>query len=98
MTKVVWYCIKCGYSKTMHIEEVVLKCPKCGAEYELVERIRGAHIFHSIPITKLKETGELNAPFPTVFASGPDKEALRKYFGLLSEIREKLKGLRKDGG
>lgn len=73
MTEGYWICLVCKHClgnpfNPVHIDEVILTCPKCKAEYELVETIK-PHPFHSVHITRLKGTSKLNVIRPIVIGS-----------------------------
>ena len=98
MTPGIWVCLRCGFSFEAPIDYPFTLCPRCGAEYEVVERLVGAHVVHNIPVVRLKGTDLLNVPLPIVFAAGSNSSAVRRYFQLVSEVErhvEKLGGLTK---
>ncbi|MHA1338855.1 MAG: hypothetical protein ACTSRZ_08700 [Promethearchaeota archaeon] len=54
MTMGFWKCDACGYSTRIFISAFIEKCPKCGAEYELLAMVYNYHIAHPIPFYILK--------------------------------------------
>ena len=82
MTMGVWICVKCGYGMVIPIYAPPSRCPKCGAEYELVKMLVGAHIAHAIPVMRLKGTDILAVVGPIAFAVGPDEEAFEEYLSI----------------
>lgn len=98
MTDGFWECVGCGKSKIVNLDEPPMKCPHCGAEYEQVEVIEGAHAGHSIPVMRLKGSDLLNVVQPAfAFAMGRDKEAFERYSTLAEkahELAEKARGKR----
>lgn len=50
MTEGLWVCQECGHEVVVFIEMSLRNCPNCGAEHEVVGKIVGAHICHTLPI------------------------------------------------
>jgi len=55
MTKGYWKCKICNYVIEIHISSFIKKCPKCGTEYELLGYLCNFHVYHDIPIFKIKD-------------------------------------------
>ena len=91
----VWVCINCGYQVMVPIYAPPLKCPKCGAEYEIVKILHGAHIAHDIPVTRLKGSEKLNVVLPIAFAVGHNESAVREYFEIVKNVQEIMKTLKR---
>ena len=96
MTDGIWLCVACGYSMITHISVPPSKCPNCGAEYEYVKTIEGAHIAHSIPVMRLKGTDILVVVGPIAFAVG-DPEAFREYIEIWERQEQLAKKARGEG-
>ena len=64
MTLGFWTCNKCGHTRVRPISSPLTECPVCKAQYEIVKVLEGAHISHSIPVTRLKGTNQLNVVTP----------------------------------
>ena len=86
MTTGIWVCLRCGFSFEAPLGYSFTKCPKCGAEYEKIETLIGAHIFHEIHIVRLKDTNLLNTQLPIAFAVGKNKDAVKKYFNIVNKV------------
>lgn len=95
MTSGMWECVKCGHQTEALIYMPPMKCPSCGAEYEHVEEIVGAHIAHTVPITRLKESDVLNVVQPIVVFEGPDSKAFARYIELSEKAHELAENARK---
>lgn len=90
MTEGMWKCVKCRYEAFTSISTFLEKCPECGAEYELVEFLKGAHPVSEIPIFTLKgENLELTV-LPGVFAYGPNKQNLERFFRAAKNVDRAL--------
>mgnify|MGYP005641882995 FL=1 len=87
MTMGIWQCVKCGWTEFMvPIYSPPLVCPRCKAEYEIVKVLEGAHISHSIPVTRLKGTDKLNVVAAIAFTFGENKEAVLEYLKIIVEV------------
>ncbi|RLI19654.1 hypothetical protein DRO47_06100 [Candidatus Bathyarchaeota archaeon] len=87
MTMGIWRCVKCGWTEFMvPIYSPPLVCPRCKAEYEIVKVLEGAHISHSIPVTRLKGTDKLNVVAAIAFTFGENKEAVLEYLKIIVEV------------
>ena len=95
MTEGIWVCLKCGAAYKIPISMALTECPRCGAKYEVVEILQGAHIVHPIPVTRLEGTGLLNVPLPIGFAIGRNEKAVRKYFSLVRSVERRIKEMGK---
>jgi len=63
-----------------------LVCPMCKAEYEIVKVLKGAHISHQIPVTKLKGTDKLNVVAAIAFAIGESREDTVEYLKIVVKV------------
>ena len=52
MTRGIWVCHECGHKVRTLIYKPLKRCPKCGAEHEIIGWIKKLHRVHTIPIYK----------------------------------------------
>jgi len=82
-----WKCQVCGHEEGCLIYRPLDKCPQCGAEYEIVELIFGAHVAHSIPVQRLKGSKKRNVAKGICFMQGRDPSAVERYTKACEESR-----------